>query len=293
MSTPVKLRLYCSICARNDFYMDRIRAVADGLGLDYTLEKITDDDVIDRMDLLIPCLYAYCPGCRVLNEQVTSEHPETLCTPALEIMMLIFCLFFRGNHNKRIIFLLCTLTLLFPIVTKLFTFDATKQRWTFVYIIALICLCIYTLDDITEHTDHIPLKRWLLISDVIILLLLALVFGFSVTGRIAISKRAFVKVIFILFLYNMVFIAMVKKSRQFAALSLLLVVCLDIALETYPIANTRTAIIKENYETSLYNDGTKEAAADIQSKDLGLYRITMHFPMTVTISWVLNRKHML
>ena len=42
MSTPVKLRLYCSICARNDFYMDRIRAVADGLGLDYTLEKITD-----------------------------------------------------------------------------------------------------------------------------------------------------------------------------------------------------------------------------------------------------------
>ena len=62
MSTPVKLRLYCSICARNDFYMDRIRAVADGLGL-----------------------YAYCPGCRVLNEQVTSEHPETLCTPALEI----------------------------------------------------------------------------------------------------------------------------------------------------------------------------------------------------------------
>ena len=44
MSTPVKLRLYCSICARNDFYMDRIRAVADGLGLDYTLEKITDDD---------------------------------------------------------------------------------------------------------------------------------------------------------------------------------------------------------------------------------------------------------
>ena len=77
MSTPVKLRLYCSICARNDFYMDRIRAVADGLGLDYTLEKITDDDVIDRMDLLMPC--------RVLNEQVTSEHPETLCTPALEI----------------------------------------------------------------------------------------------------------------------------------------------------------------------------------------------------------------
>lgn len=85
LHSPVKLRLYCSICARNDYYLERIRAVADGLGLDYTLEKVTDDQVIDQMDLLMPCLYAYCPGCRVLNEQVVSEHPETRCTPALEI----------------------------------------------------------------------------------------------------------------------------------------------------------------------------------------------------------------
>ena len=195
----------------------------------------------------------------------------------LSIMMLIFCLFFRGNHKKRIIFLLCTLALLFPVITKLFTFDATKQRWTFVYIIALICLCIYTLDDITEHAEEIPLKHWLLISDVIILLLLTLVFGFAMTGQVAISKRAFVKVILILFLYNAIFIAMLKKSRQFATLSLLLVVCLDVVIETYPIANTRTAITKEEYKTSLYNDGTKEAAADIQSKDLGLYRITKSY----------------
>ena len=39
MSTPVKLRLYCSICARNDFYMDRIRAVADGLAPSTTTAK--------------------------------------------------------------------------------------------------------------------------------------------------------------------------------------------------------------------------------------------------------------
>ena len=138
-------------------------------------------------------------------------------------------------------------------------------------------LCMYTLDDITEHAEEIPLKHLLLISDVIILLLLRLVFGFAVTGQVAISKRAFVKVVLILFLYNAIFIAMLKKSRQFATLSLLLVVCLDVVIETYPIANTRTAITKEEYKTSLYNDGTKEAAADIQSKDLGLYRITKSY----------------
>ena len=82
---PAKLRLYCSICARNDYYMDRIRAVADQLGLDYTLEKVTDDREIERLDLTVPCLYAYCPGCRILNEQVLGDEPEARCTPALEI----------------------------------------------------------------------------------------------------------------------------------------------------------------------------------------------------------------
>ena len=85
MQSPVKLRLYCSICARNDYHMDRIRAAADQLGLDYTLEKVTDDEELNRLDLTVPCLYAYCPGCRILNEQVLSDEPEARCTPALEI----------------------------------------------------------------------------------------------------------------------------------------------------------------------------------------------------------------
>ena len=85
MSTPVRLRLYASICARNDYYIERIRAVADSLGLNYTLEKITDDGAIDRRGLQIPCLYAYCPGSRVTSSQLKEEDPDARCTPALEI----------------------------------------------------------------------------------------------------------------------------------------------------------------------------------------------------------------
>ena len=85
MQSLVKLRLYCSICARNDYYMERIRAIADQLGLDYTLEKVTDDRELERLGLTVPCLYAYCPGCRILNEQVLNDEPEARCTPALEI----------------------------------------------------------------------------------------------------------------------------------------------------------------------------------------------------------------
>ena len=131
--------------------------------------------------------------------------------------------------------------------TLLISYLNPAQILTYVVPSALLpytyILCMYTLDDITEHAEEIPIKHLLLISDVIILLLLRLVFGFAVTGQVAISKRAFVKVVLILFLYNAIFIAMLKKSRQFATLSLLLVVCLDVVIETYPIANTRTAIM--------------------------------------------------
>ena len=85
MSAPVKLRLYCSICARNDYYMERIRTIADSLGLNYTLEKITDDGAIDRRGLQVPCMYAYCPGCRITSSQLKEDDPDARCTPALEI----------------------------------------------------------------------------------------------------------------------------------------------------------------------------------------------------------------
>ena len=85
MSTPVKLRLYCSICARNDFYMDRItgrcRRSRPGLhsGENHRRRCDRPDGPADTLPVRL------LPRLPVLNEQVTSEHPETLCTPALEI----------------------------------------------------------------------------------------------------------------------------------------------------------------------------------------------------------------
>ena len=84
MSYPVHLRLYASVCARNDFYLDRIRDTADALELDYTLEKVLDEDVIEAAGLQVSCLFAYCPGCRALHAEITADDPTARCTPALE-----------------------------------------------------------------------------------------------------------------------------------------------------------------------------------------------------------------
>lgn len=84
MSHPVHLRLYASVCARNDFYLERIRQAAGELGLAYTLEKVLDEDVIEAAGLQVSCLFAYCPGCRALHAEITADDPTARCTPALE-----------------------------------------------------------------------------------------------------------------------------------------------------------------------------------------------------------------
>lgn len=84
MSHPVRLRLYASVCARNDFYLERVRQAADELGLRYTLEKVLDEEVIEAAGLQVACLFAYCPGCRALHAEITADDPTARCTPALE-----------------------------------------------------------------------------------------------------------------------------------------------------------------------------------------------------------------
>jgi len=76
----VNIKLYCSICGRNDYYIERIEAVAKQLGLDCTVEKVTDEAAWKALDLEESCLFAYCPGCKRMHED-----PSVRNLPALEL----------------------------------------------------------------------------------------------------------------------------------------------------------------------------------------------------------------
>ena len=54
----VVIKLYCSICTRNDYYLERIEDVAKKLKLNYTLEKVTDEAAWKALDLEEACLSA-------------------------------------------------------------------------------------------------------------------------------------------------------------------------------------------------------------------------------------------
>ena len=72
---PLVLRLYASHCARGDFYLDRVRRFAQELGLSCTVEKITDEAVIESLGFDDACQPSYCPGCKA-NHMYSADQPR-------------------------------------------------------------------------------------------------------------------------------------------------------------------------------------------------------------------------
>ena len=81
-----------------------------------------------------------------------------------------------------------------PVFTKIITFDETKQRWSFVYIILLVCICVNTLNNLMENSSYGLKKSWLAVSNFIILIMISVVVIYQKIGEIQISKRALVKI---------------------------------------------------------------------------------------------------
>ena len=64
----VEIKLYCSICGRNTYYQERIEDAAKDLGLDCTVEMVTDETLWKKLGLEEGCLFAYCPGCKAMHD---------------------------------------------------------------------------------------------------------------------------------------------------------------------------------------------------------------------------------
>lgn len=192
----------------------------------------------------------------------------------LSVLTLILFLMQQNTKKRVAVLLICILGLVMPVFTKIITFDETKQRWSFVYIILLVCICVNTLDNLIENSSYGLKKSWLVVSNFIILIMISVVVIYQKIGEIQISKRALVKIIFFMIAYNIVFLCMKRINKHTVSIFLMIVVCCDVAFETYPIANNRTVITKEQFSNALYNDGTTEAVINIQNQDTELYRMS-------------------
>ena len=81
MSQPIHIQLLSSMCARNEYYMERVKNTAERLGLRFTLERITDQEIIYSKGIAINCFDYYCPGCHTMH----ADPGGAKCVPALFI----------------------------------------------------------------------------------------------------------------------------------------------------------------------------------------------------------------
>ena len=67
MADMVKIMILASECTRVDAYREWVDETARDLGLNYSLEKVTDSNRLMDYHLTMRCIYGYCPGCHILN----------------------------------------------------------------------------------------------------------------------------------------------------------------------------------------------------------------------------------
>ena len=88
----IRVKLYTSLCPRNDYYFDSLNKALRTSGLEYTLERVTDEEEIDALGLDIACMYNYCPGCKTTHEKLQNSGEEYHCVPAIYINgKQVFC----------------------------------------------------------------------------------------------------------------------------------------------------------------------------------------------------------
>lgn len=81
----IHVQLYTSMCPRNEYYLEAIDKMLKKSGLAYTLERVTDEQLIEAEGLDIACLYNYCPGCKTMHKSLQEQDGEYRCVPALYI----------------------------------------------------------------------------------------------------------------------------------------------------------------------------------------------------------------
>lgn len=74
------IKILGSRCAVSDEYLKAVETVAKSLKLDFTIEKIEDEEEVKKYGVEVSCMYGYCPGCNFNHEDSKQKN-----TPALVV----------------------------------------------------------------------------------------------------------------------------------------------------------------------------------------------------------------
>ncbi|MDD3218495.1 MAG: YfhO family protein [Lachnospiraceae bacterium] len=197
-------------------------------------------------------------------------------TSSLFLFSAIY-LVFRKKYRKTTaaLLIISLLSVIFPFTGWLFTFNVAAQRWTFIICLLEVLTIGCFLFDIFTQPSKIAIKRTLILSPIIYTVsFLCLFYGhkhnwFYINKTTLALSLGFVGLYWILLL-----LFLLKYHTRYFLIPFIGILICELVLMNYTSINRRPYITKEELAHDIYNDGSKEAVAEINSVDSDLYRVS-------------------
>lgn len=209
-----------------------------------------------------------------------------LCVSVLFIFSLV--LLCQSPWRRRVLILVCAacVMLVVPAVSWVLGFYAERKRWTFLLCFGEVVLIGFGLKYFFENRSREGFLKTVFVTvgigDGIYMLLIGLVLMTQKQYGFTVDLYAVSLVLALLVLYSLFFIGCTLWNSRYAYVALAVLVAGELAAANYRAVNDRVTgeyglVTKEDWEQSMYYDGTAEIVQWIMDRDPGVYRINKTF----------------
>ena len=169
---------------------------------------------------------------------------------------------------------LCAAMLYFRGAGWLLTFNISAQRYSFMICFVEVIAIAFFVRGLTDGPGKIRLALSVIVAPAACAAILYGLHHFAPLFNFDLSRRAvLIAAGSVLFYALLLFLQIFEKIRAGARVLLMLAVCAELVIANSASLYERDYVTRDEYASSLYNDGTQEAVSYITSLDDGFYRI--------------------
>lgn len=189
---------------------------------------------------------------------------------------IVYFLLKRGDApywKKMILILVAIGCLICPMITKLLTFNANKQRWTFILVFWSVFCIVRMLDDILEGDDARQMRITSIVGVTFSGLCLGVIALANYFGFVIVDKKVFFTTVLVLVIYMLFLFLGSYKTGKWWKVLFIIFLSVEIIVSEYGTVNRDGIISKQDFANAYYNDGTEDIVENI-NEDKNLYRIS-------------------
>ncbi len=200
-----------------------------------------------------------------------------LSVSALFLFLFVLLLFSKWKMRTLLITFLCSVMLALVPVSNLLGFSSTYQRWTFIYCFLEVILIGYGLKELAVRRKQVDfpilMKKVIGITIGIYLGVVILTAASQTVVSVRLSVPIVILLAAVLCVYSLFFLRLSERKIRHPQLLFAFLVMAELVAVNYASVNNRVRVSTEDWNTSMYNDGTEIAVNRIAEQEDSLYRI--------------------